>query len=272
MKKKKDHDDDELPKLSIEQENEFKKMKLKLEHDAIFPDRSELNLPPELEGMFLDSIFNFEKAHKNAKRITVFEKLGFPDFKPASELSDKKIESGLKKLEKLMDKNNIGLDVICDYDNEERLIYTFITEELFLIEILDVNLKGMNTIFIYEDFYPNHKHDLERSTEDYLKMFFDKKSDFYEKYHEQSATNHLEMNNFRSLFKKFKIKNFEIITVDFDLEQATAKTTFNLIFWAQIAGTDSKITYSGNGSMTFELKQGLWYTQEVLLPINNNQE
>jgi hypothetical protein len=271
MKKKKDNDDD-LPKLSIEQENEFKKMKLKLEHDAIFPDSSQLKLPPEIEGMFLDSIFNFEKAHKNAKKIKIFEKLGFPDFKPAEELSDKKLEKALEKLEKLMEKHHIGLDVLCDYEDEARLVYKFITEELFNLEILDVSVKGMNTVFIYEDFYPNYKDDLERSTEGFLKMFFDTKSDFYEKYHEESASNHLELNNFRSLFKKFKVKDFEIKTVVFDLEKELALTTFDIQFWGRIAGTDAKITYNGFGSMSFIMKNGFWYTEEVLLPINDKKE
>ncbi len=266
------NEDDDFPKLSIQQENEFKKMKLKLEHDAIFPDSSEINLPPEIEGMFLDSIFSFEKAHKNATLITVFEKLGSPKFKTAEELTDKKLEKALEKLENLMDKHHIGLDVLCDYEDEPRLIYKFITEELFDHQILDVNIPGMDTSFIYEDFHPNHKFDLDRATEDFLKMFFDTESDFYEKYHGKTVVNHLELNNFRSLFKKFKVKNFQIDEITFDVEKGIAEATFNIHFWARIAGTDSKINYAGEGKMLFEFENGFWYTKELFLPINDDKE
>jgi hypothetical protein len=261
-----ENNEDEMPKLSIQQENEFKKMKLKLEHNAIFPDSSQMNLPPEIEGMFLDSIFNFEKAYKNSRKITVYEKLGAPKFKNADELSDLKLDKALFKITKLMETHNLVLDVICDYEQEERLIYKFITEELFLHEIEDYNIPGMNTRFIYEEFHPNHKYNLELETEGFLKMFFDKKSDFYEQFHEKAATNHLEINNFRSIFSKFKIKFFELNKVTFN--KKTAKTTFVINFWGKIDGSNEKITYSGKGSFTFKFKYGFWYINEVKLPIN----
>jgi hypothetical protein len=263
-----ENNEDEMPKLSIQQENEFKKMKLKLEHNAIFPDSSQMNLPPEIEGMFLDSIFNFEKAYKNSRKITVYEKLGAPKFKNADELSDLKLDKALFKITKLMETHNLVLDVICDYEQEERLIYKFITEELFLHEIEDYNIPGMNTCFIYEDFHPNHRYDLERTTEDFLKMFFDKKSDFYDQFHEKDASNHLEINNFRSLFNKFKIKNFEFKKVSFN--KKTAKTTFEIDFWAKIEGSNSKINYSGKGSLSFKFKNRFWYVDQVNLPIITN--
>lgn len=259
--------EDEFPKLNIQQENEFKKLKLSIEHDANFFGKSDSNLPPEIEGQFLDYISDFENAFKNAKRITVYEKLGKPEFKPAKSLSDYELTAALNVLIELMQTHNMGLDVLCDYEDEDRLVYTFITSELFLSEIDDINVAGMITHFIYEDFHQNHKYDLENATQDFLKMFLNKKSKFFKEYHKEDATNHEELNNFRFLFKKFKMNYFEITNLIFDENEA--KVNFNIDFWGKLKATDSKTFYSGVGSMTFKYEYGFWYVRMVELPIND---
>lgn len=264
---KEDNDENELPKLNIEEENEFKKLKLSIEHGAIFPDKMHPDLPPEIEAMFLDSIMNFENAYQNVKQISVFDKLGRPEFKPADTLSDEEITVELGRIMDLMQQHGLALSVLSDYEDENRLIFSFITEELFLHEISDMNVPGMVSNFIYEEFHQNHKYDLEHATEDFLKMFLNTKSDFYDEFHSNDATNHEELNNFRSLFKKFKITFFEFKDIDFD--ELKAKVEFNIDFWGKIKGSDAKILYSGDGSMTFEYEYGYWYVRKVVLPINN---
>lgn len=266
MSLNKDDDDFEMPKLDIRQENEFKKMKMNLEHGAIFPDDLSKQLPPEIEGQFLDSIINFEKAFRNAKQISVYDKIGRPDFVPENVLNDQEVKDSLEKVESILHKNGLNLDVLADYDDQERLIYKFITEELFNLEVDDIRIAGFNTNFIYEEFHQNHRYDLERDTLDFLKMFLNKKSDFYDKYHSKDASNHIELKNFRSLFKKFKLKLFEINEIVFD--EQNAKTTFNIDFWGKMDGNKNKIFYSGEGTMTFELKNGYWNVVEVKLPVN----
>ena len=263
----KNYDDDELPKLNIEQENEFKKLKLSIEHGATFFDTPNPNLPPEIEGKFLDYVSSFENAFKNVKQIMVYEKLGKPEFKPANMMTDLEIIKELEALMELMYHKNIALDVLCEYEHQDRLLYTFIIEELFLHEVDDMNVPGMVTHFVYEEFHPNHPCDLKNATEDFLKMFLDKKSKLYKKYNSKDALNHEALNSFRFLFKKFKLIFFEILNLDFN--ETAAIVNFNIDFWAKIKGTDSKIYYSGKGSMTFEHKHGYWYVQVLELPIND---
>ena len=263
----KDSNEDELPKLNIEEENEFKKLKLSIEHGGSFFGKTNNDLPPEIEGQFLDYISNFENAFQNAKKITVYEKLGNPEFKSEATLSDDEINVELERIEGLMRQNGLHLDVLCDYENENRLIYAFVIEELFLYEVDDMNVFGMTTNFIYEEFHQNHKYDLEQATVDFLKMFFNTKSDFYEEYHNEDALNHEELNNFRALFKKFKMSFFDFKDVTFN--EQNAKVEFEIDFWSKIKGTDSKINYSGNGSMTFEYEYGFWFVRKVSLPIND---
>lgn len=263
-----EHDDDfEMPKLDIRQENEFKKMKMSLENGAIFPDDLSSSLPPEIEGQFLDSIMLFDKAFRNAKQISVYDKIGRPDFVPENVLNDDEVKESLEKIETILRQNGLNLEVLADYDDEERLIYKFITEELFDLEIDDISIEGFNTNFIYEDFRPNHKYDLNRDTLAFLNVFLNKKHDMYEKYYSTDIKNNFVLNNFRSLFKKFKLKFFEIILIDFNEENA--KTRFNIDFWGKMSGSDNKIFYSGQGALNFEYSDNCWQVVEVFLPINN---
>ena len=48
--------EDEMPKLDLRQENEFKKMKMTLESGAVFPENFNKEMPPEIESQFLDFI------------------------------------------------------------------------------------------------------------------------------------------------------------------------------------------------------------------------
>ena len=262
---KEDNNEDELPKLNIKEENEFKKLKLNLEYGAIFPDKMSNNLPPELEAMFLDSVMNFEKVYQNVKQISVYKKMGEPEFKSQFTLSDIEITIELNRILDLMNQNGLDLSVLSDYDDEDRLIYSFITEELFLHEINDINVPGMISNFVYEEFHPNHGYDLKRETEDFLKMFFDTKDDFYDNYHSKDASNHAGLNNFRSLFHEFQMTFFHFQEIAFDEKNAIVR--FKIDFWAKNDGKDSKISYSGDGSMTFEYEYGYWYLREVTLPI-----
>ena len=258
-------DDFEMPKLDIRQENEFKKMKMSLESGAIFPDDLSKQLPPEIESQFLDSIMSFEKAFRNAKQISVYDKIGRPDFVPENVLNDAEVTGSLEKIESILHQNGLNLDVLADYENEERLIYKFITEELFDLEVDDVNIQGFNTNFIYENFHQNHKYDLNRDTLDFLNMFLNKKSNIYDEYNSKDVINHIELNNFRSLFKKLKLKLFEITNIVFD--EQNAKTTFNIDFWGKMDGNPNKIYYSGEGTITFKYIHGYWNVQNVVLPM-----
>ena len=261
------HDEEEFPKLNISDENEFKKLKLSIEHGPIFFGKGNANVPPEMEGQFLDNVFNFEKAFQNSKPISVFEKIGKPEFKPEDTLSDIEIIGELEYIMEIMHQNGLALDVLADYENENRLIYSFITNELFQHEIDDINIPGMVTNFIYEEFHQNHEYDLKHATDDFLRMFLNTKSDFYDEYHSKDASNHEDLNNFRSLFKKFKILFFNFKDITFDEENATVE--FSIDFWGKIKKSDTKIFYSGDGTMNFKYEYGYWYVNKVVLPIND---
>ncbi len=161
---------------NLRQENELKKLKLRAEFGAEFmeDDQDESDIPAEIESQFLDYVEKFEEAaaKKEVKKVKAI--LGNPKFKKPEDFDDATLSQELDKVMEFMALHNIQLDVI--YEVDKREIYRFIMEELLEEEVNVVDIPGMNTCFIYEEFHPNHAEDLKRESEDFLKMLL--KQDF----------------------------------------------------------------------------------------------
>lgn len=151
---------------NLNAENELLKIKLKSEFGM-----KDMNsqLPAELENEWLNYIYNFEKLHKEAKEISIYERLGKPEYKKIADLNNEEVTSELSRLLNLMEENNLILNFLCDYD--DRIKYEFITEELFAEEIEDVRIEGMMTNFIYEEFHQNHEYDIKEAVSSYFNYF-----------------------------------------------------------------------------------------------------
>ena len=61
--------------------------------------------------------------------------------------------------------------------------------------------------------------------------------------------------------------NFGFNEITFDGKDAVVR--FNIDFWAKIKKTNTKISFSGVGKITFKQQNGYWYLIEVNLPIVN---
>ena len=82
-------------------ENEVKKIKLKFEHNMDFNSSASKiseDLPPEVEGQFLDYVQNFEDSWKNAKRAKVYDLLGKPAYTQVNDILDSEIRKELDKM------------------------------------------------------------------------------------------------------------------------------------------------------------------------------
>ena len=165
----------EDPEENLHIENEILKLKMQAERGAYFGGSQ--NLPPDIENSFLQNVQQFEDAWKDAKQVKVYELLGKPDYKKESELDDREIKTELKKLFDLLENNDMPLAVLGDYD--PRIIYKFITEELFEHETDDVQLPGMTKNFTYEEFHPNHKMDIHERAMEFLSDWFEQNFNEY---------------------------------------------------------------------------------------------
>ena len=156
-------------------ENEILKIKLQAEKGAVIGGSD--NLPPGIEHSFLQNVQQFEEALKDAKQVKVYDLLGKPDYKKENELIDVEIKVELEKLFDLLENNNMSLAVLGQYDS--RIIYKFITEELFEHETDDVQIPGTTKNFTYEEFHPNHKMDIHVRAMEFLGDWFEQKFSEY---------------------------------------------------------------------------------------------
>ncbi len=160
------------PEENLRIENEILKIKMQAESGAYFSENTNADLTPDIENAFLRNVQQFEEAWKDVKSVKVFDMIGKPDFKKADELLPGEIENELEKLFTILNKHDINLEVLGKYD--PLIIYRFITEELFKHETDDVQMPGMTKNFIYEEFHPNYKMDIEEKTNFFLSHWFEK--------------------------------------------------------------------------------------------------
>jgi hypothetical protein len=159
------------PEENLRIENELLKLKMQAELGASLRETGS-DLSPEIENMFLKNIMAFHQQSSDNKLITVFAKLKNPLFKPAEDLDDTNLSIELIKIENLLLSENIYLRFADHYP--DRTKYTFITKELFDVEMQDKELPDMVHHFDYEEFHPNHKNDITSKAESFIIAFFDK--------------------------------------------------------------------------------------------------
>jgi hypothetical protein len=141
----------------------LKKKQMEEEFGAQFSPDS--NLPPEMEMEWLNNVEQFERQFNTAQKVSVWEFIGKPHFKKPGEIDPNNLSGELQRLTDCMDEHDVNLDTLCEVDDKE--LYRFITEELFIYEMDNIKIKGWKSCFIYEDFHPNAEDDI-RSAFDYF--------------------------------------------------------------------------------------------------------
>ncbi len=258
----------------LKAENNLLKLKLELEHGMKMMDTSALD--PEMENQWLTDIYNFEKSHKEAKQITVYDYLGRPDFKPINGLSKKEISTELERLDKLMIENHICLDCLCEYEDE--VIYKFITEEFFLKETDDIRIEGMYSHFIYEEYHPNHDNDLRRYAKEFIENILTGKWNhewdelklntsvlFHGKKFDREAISRFIM-TFQECFQPIEVEELSVEHVEFDLEKGFASVRLHLNYSTQ-RELGQALTCLGKAFINFKQTEwGNWSISNFQLP------
>jgi hypothetical protein len=161
--------EEEKDKLSIE--NEIMKIKLQMQFGDDFFMKINGSLPPEIENQFLKQITAFEENHDKGEKVTVFERIGKPDFKKVEELKPADISGELVRLNELLESKSLMLN-ICDGPYEDAVIYKFITEELFLENVEKEFIENIMCNFIYEEFHLNDKAEITKNTVEFMRQWF----------------------------------------------------------------------------------------------------
>jgi hypothetical protein len=214
----------EDPDENLHIENQILKLKLQAESGANFFMNDEHELPPEVENDFLKQVQMFEEAWQNVKQVKVYELIGSPEYKNEASLTDTEVESELENLHELLHSHNMSLNVIGEY--EPRVIYKFITEELFIHETDDLNLPGWSTNFIYEEFHPNHSLDIRNRANEFVESWLERRfceyswelGDEFVLSDGRTLSKEillLKFNRLFELFAEFKNSEHEILDVSF---------------------------------------------------------
>lgn len=260
-------------------ENEVKKLKLELQHGAQFGMNS-AELPPEIEKQFLDNVLAFEKQYAENVQVKLYDFIGRPPFIPAGQLSDVQIVEESLKLCNLLAENGIEVSLLAEYPDEVRLLYTFVTEELFEHEIDNVRLPGWTLNFIYEEFHPNHPYDIRRRCDEFIEYlfrdefpgaersdkFYIESSDLVSDENNDSPFKRMvspTLSNFFDAFPDRTLGEFEITTLENDNEFALVKFRINYT-----VHTESKeiLQFSGNGQFVLSCKYEWWQIRKVDMP------
>jgi hypothetical protein len=242
-KSKKKEEDNEMDQFFTKEEqlsmdNEMLKLKIETELGGQMHQMGGIDLPPEIENMFLSQIYNFQKQIHNSKKISIFEYLGSPEFIPTDSITDKAIfKAELKKVEKMLKKKRIILDRIYKYKDQE--IYTYLINDFMKHEIDDIAIPEGFFHFIYEELVPNHEMDVKELTMETIHDFFNKE---VEKLSEHQYSNELLFNGSNMSFVEFEnyfynISDFlpelvgvKMSKVEINIDKLTAEVTLKLVF------------------------------------------
>lgn len=158
--------------------NAILRLKLELEYGMLLHSIPEL--PPAVENQWLQNIYEFEKQYVTAGKISVYNFVGKPAFTAFELLTPDELPMAITEMIDHLRANGICLYFQGDYD--DTLIYRFIINEFFLHEIDNVVLDGGAHCFTYEEFHPNHDHDLRRFSTNFIKGVIGKKWNDVETY------------------------------------------------------------------------------------------
>lgn len=170
---KKMHDDDLPLSLDPEESLRFENQLLELKLKAEFGAHTVLDgdIPAEIENEFLRNVIDFETNYSKSEDVKIREILEYPFMKPEPQLYDWEVERYLDDVNQMLLAKNITVDFGSSYDSRTK--YKFITEELFEESVFQAGIPGMMMHFIYEEFHPDHKVDLEIKAKKFISAWFD---------------------------------------------------------------------------------------------------
>ena len=258
----------------LQAENQFLKLKLMAEQGGqIYKVDDDTDVPTEIENQFLSNVIEFEKQFSSGRTITVFKKIGSPQyFKNASEIPDLEIEREWERLSEHMSAHGIELSA-CSPRVTAREFYRFTTEELFKHETDDISIPGMVTGFIYDEFYPDHEYENARAAvHDCVSAIFCKEAFEWMHHFAQNVglNNHLSLSrdDFKEVINRFKDLHDDIERDVLDVESAKIEGKVCAVkgnYAAQAKISNVTVQYKGNWLVEFELDDdlGYWYINNV---------
>jgi hypothetical protein len=260
-------------------ENEFLKIKLRAQYGDAFQMGMSADMPLEIENQFLKSMMAFEEEYANAEYVTVFERVGSPECKTVEELGEIELAKCVKWLLKLLNNNDIKLEIL-DGPYDDKIIYRFITEELFTIKVESKPVAGMTCNFIYEEFHPNHNADIIKRSHSFLLNWFGRKFTEYctelswhcitaegEQLTREDVVD--KMNIFFDAFQHFQNDGYNINNVSFELKEENEKGmgfAEGMLKYDAVMDNGEIIHYEGPYKLYLQLEDNWWSIFYFVMP------
>jgi hypothetical protein len=271
-------ENDDAQHSDLHTENEIKKMKLALEHGMSLSDSfSNPDLPPEIEGQFLDYIQQWEDKYAQRKMISIYDLAGRPYFIPVNEISEKDIAAELNSILQILQQHSIALDTLCPVTDRE--LYRFVTEELMNEETEDIRIEGMMHCFTYEEYHPNHEYDVKNRCTEVIEYIISKEKD-YTTAPWGLADNIVvgddlltkdELNKkitaFRDSFSLFTLHSFEYTFVRLNDAENAAEAAAVIRYSATIEDSNETMEYEGTCRFWLNCEYEWWTIHKFEMPM-----
>lgn len=265
------------PLFSQAEENELKKIRLALEHGMdLSKSFSNSNMSPEIEGEFLDYIQQWEDQFASGKQVQVFEFIGSPLYLPLQDISAAQLPGELKRLQEIMQSHNVYLETLAEVDDRE--LYRFIIEELFLVEMNDIRIEGMMHTFIYEEFHPNHEYDIKARCREAVERMLNKDWDGdmitfdmtdetdYDGVVLSKEALHDKIMHFRAAFSAFDLHKLDLQSLTLNDENTSAQVAWHINYSGTVEDSDVSMHFSGVCTFALVYSQDWWHINALSIP------
>lgn len=110
---------------------------------------------PEIINNFLNYIEEFESKWKNADKKKIIEILGNPQFEEVEDIEPGKLISKIESVLLIYNQHNINVEATEREKVSDKDFYIFLTKTLPQHETEYIDISGMRTNYIYEEFFEN---------------------------------------------------------------------------------------------------------------------
>ncbi len=258
-------------KEDLKFENDLMELRLQVELGMTHLHKGD-DIPEEVRSEFLNNVYEFEKQYAENRQVLLYDYIKRPPFRKAEELSPVEITAELQRLREHLRKHRIELGVIYKYSDE--VIYKFMTEEFFMKSMNDISIMGMTSHFIYEDYHPNFKEDMDRRACEFIEALLkntwdDFFSDFYLKKETEwkgKKYNRKELSGIIQAFQEsmFKIRRLKIkITNSSYISGSTTGCVTGLLSYESRKQNKS---FDGEFEICLALSYNCWGISQVSIP------
>lgn len=263
-----------IPELDAEEnlraDNELTALSLETQYNAhtFIAD----DAPPELVQQFLERVTAFEKDWKEEKTITVYEKIGSPEFPEPDVLEASTLPDELERIMDLLKAQCFMVFRPEELPDED--FYRFIVEDVFPSETPLNPYPGMIHCLDYRDFYPDKQSLIAASTEIFLLALLNLQAPFPDEALSEECRNErfvIPKEEALAVVEGFRSRYDSIIPVAFKLDQFIERyngtwQTFGIRWEGTPAGGAEAERFEGLGVMQLVFEEQQWKVQGLMMP------